>query len=948
MKLSFLTTATAVFAICHGSSYADSTDTTANQAAQSVEVPTENSSDEEIYILSDFAVSAADDQGYFSANSNSATRTNSLVKNTPITMSIVNEELLSDLDIQSNEDLAAVVAGIDSDPDGYSLDRIRIRGYRSASSRYDYFPRNIPRNGYNVNRVDVIKGANSLIFGQASPGGSINTIPELASFHKDTQVASYTLGNKNYRRSYIKLNHVISDKLAVKLMGVNVSQGYDHTYKENTFEGATLAISYKPTAKTNLRFHLEQVNTDTAFPARAMKDATKRDDDTLFDSDTKNDDYNGVLSRTNYEVPYTPDYVDYLPQAVVDHLISTSSQINSRSDIKGWYDGIDASNYGSVTGPDKITQRDGHFLIANLNHEVTENLQVEVAISSQEIETNSIKRDSFASKVRHHFTLPYQATDKDPDTAAPEQKTQHDVGEPFIKTHWEREFWDAKRDGLKTTFLYDGDNPLTSVGAHKLIFGFDYDARTTYNESDDMIPIGILRTDGSYVGQDKINNSRFTDKDRSSEYFAIDSGFDPSVMGIRFDFETSSNVAMLPLDGTTSLPTNSGGTTFPDYTLPIYDEDPDSEWALGKTQYSKINNYSQWFALQSEFLSGRLHTLIGARYDYIDIDSSVRKVSVHGFYADDQYNNETSTKYQKLSPSLGLLYWLNPQVGVFANYAESIDAPSNTARTPIGDIAPPQYGRGLEGGIRFTSKDKKLDGQFVYYMIEKENDDEFPYSTALLNAIYPAAQYGEAFPDLYYRGGAADNEPPLGFIKQAFMVGSRAVGDKTLSTGLELEFTYNPSKALAFIFSYNHNIDNSITGLHPTISSELQNTSFYQGDQLPGRPDHRANFTARYKFLSGKLKNLSVGLNQIWRSPSMVTFFNLPDGSQHPLRLGDEFTTNLFMNYSFKLKGNGRQPKVSLGLNINNVFDNTDLINRGNYAFYKEGRVMRLMTKIAF
>ena len=96
------------------------------------------------FIFSDFEVSASDDQGYFSANSNSATRTNSLVKNTPITMSIVNEELLSDLGIQSNEDLAAVVSGIDTDPDGFSLDRLRIRGFRASVSRYDYFPRTVP------------------------------------------------------------------------------------------------------------------------------------------------------------------------------------------------------------------------------------------------------------------------------------------------------------------------------------------------------------------------------------------------------------------------------------------------------------------------------------------------------------------------------------------------------------------------------------------------------------------------------------------------------------------------------------------------------------------------------------------------------------------------------------------------------------------------------------
>ena len=136
--------------------------------------------------------------------------------------------------------------------------------------------------------------------------------------------------------------------------------------------------------------------------------------------------------------------------------------------------------------------------------------------------------------------------------------------------------------------------------------------------------------------------------------------------------------------------------------------------------------------------------------------------------------------------------------------------------------------------------------------------------------------------------------------------------------------------------------------MDPSITPSLQSRFFYQGDQLPGRPKQRANFTARYKFTSGKLRNLSVGVNQTWRSPSMVTFFILPDGSNHPLRLGHEFSTNLFMNYSFKLKGSGKLPKVSLGLNIYNILDNRDLINRGNYAFYREGRSVRFMTKIAF
>ena len=96
---------------------------------------------EEVYDLNEFVVSSQDDEGYYSANSTSISRTNSLVKNTPISMSIINEQLLEDLNIVSTEELASLNASIDEDPNGYSLDQVRIRGFRSSFSRFNFFKR---------------------------------------------------------------------------------------------------------------------------------------------------------------------------------------------------------------------------------------------------------------------------------------------------------------------------------------------------------------------------------------------------------------------------------------------------------------------------------------------------------------------------------------------------------------------------------------------------------------------------------------------------------------------------------------------------------------------------------------------------------------------------------------------------------------------------------------
>ena len=177
--------------------------------------------EEEVYELSDFIVTGSDDKGYYSANSTSITRANELVKNTPINLTVINEELLEDLGINTTEDLAQVSASLDTDPTSYSLDQIRIRGFRNTHARYNGFRRSIPRDSYNTSRIDIIKGANSLIFGQASPGGSVNAIPAIANFRKDAGSFVYAVGNKGYDRKVLNYNKVINDQIAFRFMALD-------------------------------------------------------------------------------------------------------------------------------------------------------------------------------------------------------------------------------------------------------------------------------------------------------------------------------------------------------------------------------------------------------------------------------------------------------------------------------------------------------------------------------------------------------------------------------------------------------------------------------------------------------------------------------------------------------------------------------------------------------
>ena len=899
--------------------------------------------EEELYVLPEFVVSNDQDEGYYSANSTSVTRTNTLVKNSPISMSIVNEQLLDDLNILSTQDLAMVSAAIDEDPSGYSLDRIRIRGFRNSFPRFNFFKRNLPTDSYNIARVDIIKGANSLIFGQASPGGSVSNSPMLANFRENTKAVYAAAGIKDYKRTTFNANQIINDNFAIRVMGVHSEHGYDHPLKSNELDALTVAATIKITPKTQLRLHLEGVSATNRFPNRAMRDKTEIDDD-----NDQNNGYQGILSQadysssiTNYEVPFSPDWVEHLSQQALDWIIDHSENnfdpITSREDLRNHYSLINSLNYGAVSGPDKFNDRDGTFTMADFEHEINENLHFNLSMNVEELSAKSLGRDMEGGvRVRDSYDTRIFGSTPLPNV---------EVGEQFIRTYWTKNEISTDRNGIRTALVFEND---WFKAKNRIIVGWDYNSQTKKERVWDQVPVGAVGAvyggnplpPGAFLQDWRVSNNKVTDAQRAFEYISLSQPFTADRSILRFN-------EIIETDLLGYADPNNGNPV-----LGNLNNDGLAEWALSKTTFSKINSNSQWFAEQSEFFNGRLHTLIGLRYDSIQIKSTLRKVSLDGFHPgfDDGRNNNASVSYDKLNPTIGGLFWINDEIGIFANYAQSIESPSGTERTPIAEIAPPELGEGIEFGLRFDLFGGKLDGQFAYYSITKENDNEFAYSTALLNQIYPGSIYGAEFPENYF---GANND---GYMNAANLAGRRGVGDKTRSEGVELDFTYNPLPGLSFLGSYNFTVANEILELHPLVSNP-------ENFELFGRPDHRATFTGRYKFRDGLLKGLAIGASQRYRSASNQTRFDLHyDGAGNAvgesvasgrtdrvyLNFGDEHTTSAFATWEKKLGPRRSDPRLTVAFRVNNLFDNTDFSGRENYGFYRESRSYHLSGKIQF
>ena len=162
--------------------------------------------EEEFYILPDFVVTDDDDKGYYSANTLAGTRTNELTKNIPMTISTVNAEMIEDFKMKTFEDLGNFVPSIEAEGNVYNNQEIRFRGLLTKNQLYEFMPRYSPLDWYNVGRSDIIRGANSLIYGQADPGGKVNVISKTANLTKDKGSAVIEIGDKSWHKYSYDLN----------------------------------------------------------------------------------------------------------------------------------------------------------------------------------------------------------------------------------------------------------------------------------------------------------------------------------------------------------------------------------------------------------------------------------------------------------------------------------------------------------------------------------------------------------------------------------------------------------------------------------------------------------------------------------------------------------------------------------------------------------------------
>src|SRR6185436_10379731 len=188
--------------------------------------------------LSAFSVRGEQDAGYRATNTLAGTRLRSDLRDLGASISVVTRAFMSDVNATDLTSLLVYTLGTEvggyggnfsdlgnpeaqgvfDDTLGQASPGTRIRGLINADRTRNYFLTDVPMDSYNLERVEISRGANANLFGLGSPAGIINSSLIAANFAKNATTLDLSFGSYASTRTTLDHNQVlVRDRLALRL-----------------------------------------------------------------------------------------------------------------------------------------------------------------------------------------------------------------------------------------------------------------------------------------------------------------------------------------------------------------------------------------------------------------------------------------------------------------------------------------------------------------------------------------------------------------------------------------------------------------------------------------------------------------------------------------------------------------------------------------------------------
>ncbi|MBD3736662.1 MAG: TonB-dependent siderophore receptor [Pseudomonas balearica] len=263
---------------------------------------------------------------------------------TPASVSVITQKEIEQRSASTTEEVLQYTPGVITDYYGTDdrNDYFQIRGFQATTYRDGLTlgsMRGVREEPFAYERIEVLRGANSTLFGPADPGGSVNFVSKQPRFERIRQ-GYVTYGSFDHKEAGVDVGDAVNgrDTLAFRLTGKlqDSEREYDHSQDDNGFVMG--GLTWEPTAFTSATLIVDHLRQDNTPNSGGYPKDREYDRDVFFGEPSYN--FHDV-ERTNISGSFKHDF---------DNGFTLRSNLR-HSDLSDGYGYVYINDVAGRTGP---------------------------------------------------------------------------------------------------------------------------------------------------------------------------------------------------------------------------------------------------------------------------------------------------------------------------------------------------------------------------------------------------------------------------------------------------------------------------------------------------------------------------------------------------------------------------------------------------------------------
>lgn len=288
---------------------------------------------------------------YVATDGTAGTKTNAPLRETPQSISVVGQEQMRDQGVQNLQEALRYIPGVVADSFGYDsrYDNTSIRGIAATHyidglrTTYGFGSSTAMIEPYALERIDVLRGPSSMLYGQTPTGGIINGVSKLPSDIPYGEIG-VEYGSFDFKQVKLDMTGPLTQdgKWLYRIVGLARDADTQVNFVENDRLMLAPSLTYRPTNDTSITV-LGNFRDDHSGSTQQF----------LPQSGTLTPNVNGQRMRQSAFVGEPDDYYDTESQsvtAIIDHRFSEGLKLHHVSRYAHTDTGYDSS-YAAPLSP---------------------------------------------------------------------------------------------------------------------------------------------------------------------------------------------------------------------------------------------------------------------------------------------------------------------------------------------------------------------------------------------------------------------------------------------------------------------------------------------------------------------------------------------------------------------------------------------------------------------